>query len=249
MSESDPTAAIPDPPPTGPRGAERAQKRQAVVISTLVTLGVAAVISFTFSPERAGKAIGLIALGAVYAVFTAMALGRLHLRGELRDELRPHGGDLALGAITAAFLYGIAMVAHLAITGPGSPRAGWIMRVYLQLGDPTVGPHMLRSAAIFVVAALEEVTWRGLVMRSLEGPVGESRALLLSTALFAIAHAPTIVLLADASAGPNPLVVSAALGCSLVWGFIALRYQRLVPAIFAHALFSWAVVEFPIWRP
>ena len=244
---SDPTAASPESP--GPRGAERSQKREAIAASTLVTLATAAAISFTFNPERAGQPIGLIVLGAVYAVFTALAIGRLHLRGDLRDQLRPRGGDLALGAITAAFLYGIAMVAHLAITGPGSPRAGWIMRVYLQLGDPTVGPHMLRSAAVFGVAALEEVTWRGLVMRSLEGALDKKRAWLLSTLLFAVAHVPTVYLLADTSAGPNPLVVAAALGCSLVWGFIALRYRRLVPAIFAHALFSWAVVEFPIWRP
>jgi hypothetical protein len=245
---SDPTAASSEPSP-GPRGAERSQKREAFAASTVVTLSVAAAITFTFNPERAGQPIGLIVLGAVYAVFTAMALGRLHLRGDLRDQLRPRGGDLALGAITAALLYGIAMVAHLTLTGPGSPRTGWIMRIYLQLGDPTVGGHMLRSAAVFGVAALEEVTWRGLVMRSLEGAVGETRALLLSTLLFAVAHAPTIYLLADANAGLNPLVVSAAFGCSLVWGFIALRYRRLVPAIFAHALFSWAVVEFPLWRP
>lgn len=244
---SEPAAASPEP--DFPRGLERSRKREAVVFSTLVTLGTAAAVGFTFHPDRAGRPIGLIVIGAVYAVFTAMAIFRLHLRGDLRDELRPHGGDLALGAITAALLYGIAMVGHLAITGPGSPRTGWIMRLYLQLGDPTIGPHMLRSAAVFGVAALEEVTWRGLVMRSLEGPLGDKRAWLLSTLLFAVAHTPTIVLLADASAGPNPLIVAAAFGCSLVWGFIALRYRRLVPAIFAHALFSWAVVEFPIWRP
>jgi hypothetical protein len=215
----------------------------------MVTLGVAAAISFTFNPERAGKPVALLVLGIVYALFTAVALGRLHLRGDLRDELRPRGGDLALGAVTAALLYGVAMVAHLMITGPGSPRTGWIMRLYLQLGDPSVSVHMLRSAAVFGVAALEEITWRGLVMRSLEDALDEKRAWLLSTLLFAVAHVPTVYLLADASAGLNPLIVLAAFGCSLVWGFIALRYRRLVPAIFAHALFSWAVVEFPIWRP
>ncbi len=246
---SDPTAASPEPPPETPRGDKHRARREALLLSTVVTLGVAAAISFTFNPERAGQPIGLIVLGAVYAVFTAVAIGRLHLRGDLRDELRPQGGDLALGAITAALLYGIAMVGHLLITGPGSPRSGWIMRLYLQLGDPSVGGHMLRSAAVFGVAALEEVTWRGLVMRSLEGALDKTRAWLLSTLLFAIAHVPTVYLLADTSAGPNPLIVAAAIGCSLVWGFIALRYRRLVPAIFAHALFSWAVVEFPIWRP
>lgn len=246
---SEPSAEGREPQAAGPRGAERSAKREAIAAALLATIATFAAIRFTFDPERAGKPIGLIVLGAVYVVFAALALGRLHLRGELRDELRPKGGDLTLGAITAALLYGVAMVGHLAVTGPGSPRAGWIMRIYLQLGETSFEGHMLLSASVFGIAALEEITWRGLVLRSLERAVDEKRALLLSSVLFAVAHVPTIVLLADPSAGPNPLIVGAALGCSLVWGFIALRYRRLVPAIFAHALFSWAIVEFPIWRP
>jgi membrane protease YdiL (CAAX protease family) len=223
--------------------------REALTYAVVVTLATAAAVSFAFNPERAGKSTSLVPLAAAYAIFTAVALVRLHRRGELRGEMRPQSGDLTLGAVTGALLYGIATLGHLAVTSRGSPREGWIMRLYLQLGDPADERRILLGGAVFVIAALEELTWRGLILRSLEDPLGPTRAWLVSSLLFAVAHVPTVILLADPVAGPNPLIVSAALGCSFVWGFIAMRYRRLVPAIFAHALFSWAVVEFPIWRP
>jgi membrane protease YdiL (CAAX protease family) len=40
----------------------------------------------------------------------------------------------------------------------------------------------------------------------------------------------------------------AALGAGLVFGGIARLRGRLMPAIFAHALFDWcAVMMFPLW--
>jgi membrane protease YdiL (CAAX protease family) len=123
------------------------------------------------------------------------------------------------------------------------------MRLYLQIGDPDAEGQVLVGASVFLIGALEEVTWRGLVLRELAIPGGETRAWLLSTALYMAAHLPTLFLLSDPRAGLNPLLVMASLGCGLVWGRIAIRADRLVPAIFAHALFSWAIVEFPVWRP
>ena len=49
--------------------------------------------------------------------------------------------------------------------------------------------------------------------------------------------------------GLNPLLVAAGITYSLVWGRLAMRMDRLPPALFAHALFTWGVFEFPIWRP
>jgi hypothetical protein len=30
---------------------------------------------------------------------------------------------------------------------------------------------------------------------------------------------------------------------------MVLRTGRLTPAILAHALFSWSIIEFPLWQP
>lgn len=240
---SDEVPATPTEPPSP--GAWR----EAIVTSVAVTLATAAAITYAFDPARAGSAALLVAIGALYVVLGAATFYRLYARGELAEQMKPRYGDLALGAAAAGLLYGVATAGHLAITGPGSPRVGWIMRLYLQIGDPDAEGQVLVGASVFLIAALEEITWRGLVMRALEGPMGQTRAWLASTLLYTAAHLPTLFLLADARAGYNPLLVLAALGCGLVWGRIAIRADRLVPAIFAHALFSWAIVEFPVWRP
>ena len=44
------------------------------------------------------------------------------------------------------------------------------------------------------------------------------------------------------------LLVLGALAGSVMWTGIYLRRGRLLPAVFSHALFSWAMVEFPLWR-
>jgi hypothetical protein len=214
-----------------------------------VTLATAIVITFAFDPRRAGTPAMLIAIGLLYALIGAFALRRLDQRGELWSRFRPAGGDLTLGAVVAALLYGGAHLVDQTIAAHGSIREAWIMRVYLQVGDPDAPSHVLVGGAVFVIAALEELVWRGLVMRTLEAAYGPRRALVVTSLLFATAHLPTLYLLGDPTAGPNPLIVLAALGCGAVWGLVYLRTNRLLPALFAHALFSWAVVEFPIWRP
>ena len=125
------------------------------------------------------------------------------------------------------------------------------MRVYLQVGDPEMlQRHMLVvSLGVCTVAALEEISWRGYVFPILEERLGTRRAWPATAVLYAVAHLPTMVLLRDAFAGPNPLVVLAALGCGLVWGLVVARTGRLPVAIVSHVLFTWGVVlQFPLWR-
>lgn len=234
---------------TDPREPARSTAGEAALIAAGVTAATTLTIAWAFHPDRAGAAGMLFALGAVYGPGAALTLWWLRRRGELRAALRPLGGDLTLGAVIAALLYGAAMGAQLLIAPAGSPRQAWILRLYLQLGDPEAMGRVLVGGVVFGIAALEELVWRGLAMRAMEGPMGPLRAWLLSSVLYAVAHLPTVFLLGDPAAGPNPLVVMAALGCGLVWGRMVLRWGRLTPAVFAHAFFSWAIVSFPIWRP
>jgi membrane protease YdiL (CAAX protease family) len=44
-------------------------------------------------------------------------------------------------------------------------------------------------------------------------------------------------------------VVLAAFGCGMVWSLLVIRTGRLTPALLAHALFSWSIIEFPLWTP
>lgn len=223
--------------------------RSAFFAAAIVTLATAGVLAFAFDVELAGTPAMLAAIGAVYAVLGAVTIQRLRARGELIEQLRPRYGDLAVGAAIGALLYAVAMAGHMALSRWSSAYVGWIMRIYFQVGDPDGEGQVLVGACIFLIAALEEISWRGLVLRELEDPLGSSRAWIVTTLLYGAAHIPTVFLLAVPRAGLNPLLVVAALGCGLVWGRVAIRAERLAPAIFAHAFFSWAIVEFPIWRP
>ncbi|MDI1450657.1 CPBP family intramembrane glutamic endopeptidase [Polyangium sp. 6x1] len=228
---------------------EPTSKREALFIAGGVTVASALAVGSAFSDEHAGTPWMLGSLAIVYTALAAFTVWRLRARGELDEQLRPRGGDLTVGAVVAAVLYGVATGVHLLVTSPPSPRAAWIMHVYATLGDPAAEGRHLLGGAVFVVAALEELVWRGLVQRALLAPFGWLRAWLLQAALFGVAHLPTMFLLGDARVGPNPLLVAAGVAYSLVWGRLAMRMDRLPPALFAHALFTWGVFEFPIWSP
>ncbi|HSN98209.1 MAG TPA: CPBP family intramembrane glutamic endopeptidase [Candidatus Nanopelagicales bacterium] len=234
---------------TDPREPPRATRAEALLIAAGVTVATAAGNAWAFSPSRAGAADTLSSLAAVYVPAAALTALWLRRRGELRSMLRPLGGDLALGFLIAALLYAAALGASLLFMPHGSAREAWILRFYLHLGGPEEVGRVAVGGAVFVIAALEEVVWRGLAMRALAGPFGAVGAWLPSAALYGAAHLPTAVLLGGPEAGLNPLLPLAALGCGLVWGRLLLLKGRLVPALFAHAFFSWAVASFPIWRP
>jgi membrane protease YdiL (CAAX protease family) len=213
-----------------------------------VTLTNAGVIAYAFDPARAGQSAVLGALAVFYGLLATLALHRLYRRGELVRRFLPARGDITLAAATAGVLYGGAHIAASLLAAHGSPRELWVMRLYLQLGDPDAPGRSLVGIAVFGVAALEEIVWRGLVMPSIQDVAGPWRAVALSTALYAVAHLPTLVFLRAPGAGYNPLVLLAALGCGLVWGLLVLRTGRLLPALLAHALFSWSIIEFPLWQ-
>lgn len=257
MSDPDPRDPVPSsgdeevaPSTRSPLPSEDLTSPRGALFTALgVTAVTAAGIAYAFDPRRAGQPSMLISLGALYAVLATFAVLRLRRQGDLRTALRPLGGDLSLGAASAGLLYGVAHIVEQSVAKHGAPQEAWLMRLYLQLGDPNAQGRMLLGVIVVAIAALEELTWRGLVMRSLHEVLGGGRAWILSSLLFALAHAPTMLLLGDPIAGRNPLVVLAALGGSLVWGALVLRSNRLVPSLFSHALFTWAIVEFPLWRP
>ena len=212
---------------------------------------VAAAMTLAMQKNMAGNPLALVVLGVPYAVLTVLAVLYLRREGTLGDKLRPRSGDLTFGALVTLMLFFGAIAGRKFLAPHGSVREAWVMRVYLQIGDPEFLQQRVVgvSLGIVVVAILEEIAWRGLVYALVEERLGTRRAWPATAALYAAAHLPTLVLLADPYAGPNPLIVLAALGCGLVWGLIVARTGRLPVAIFSHALFTWCVaVQFPLWR-
>jgi membrane protease YdiL (CAAX protease family) len=187
-------------------------------------------------------------IGGFYGVTTLLAILRLHRAQNLRT-LRPKGGDVTLAAVFSGALWAMSFGVSKVFMAAGTPREGWLVNLYLLLGNPAAPSRHAASIAVFLVAAAEEITWRGLVLDSLEGRLGPMRAALITSTLWAFAHVPTLYRLGDAISGYNPLLVVGAFGCGLVWSFLRFRTGRLVVAVLSHAIFSWAIVEFPLWKP
>jgi hypothetical protein len=250
------------------------------VLIPAVTLALTAIAYyFGFQWRFASTPLMLLIIAAPYVALTPVALVRLHRDGVLGEKLKPRSGDLAFGAVVTVMLYFGALVGRMGVTPHGTAREGWLMRVYLQIGDPESVKNrvVMLSVALALIAILEEIVWRGLVYGEVrayflrrqsasadpyapgqagmmshqanEESLGTRRAWPVTALLFAAASLPTLYDLRDPFAGPNPVIPLAALGCGLVWGFIAAQTERLPVAIFSHVFFTLAVgVWFPLWR-
>ena len=215
--------------------------------------GIVAIVGATaylaFQTERAGeRSFWLLAGGPVLALAPiAILIGWRD--GELAAWMRPKAGDFTLGFLSAALLFLGAYGFSRLVLPSGSPRAIWLARLYLQMGDPaTLREHpALLFAGLIGVAAAEEIVWRGLATSLLAGALGSRWAWVGSAALYALAYVPTMWALRVPS-GLDPLLPLAALGAGLTWGWMARRFDRLTPGIVSHALFDWCiVVMFRLW--
>jgi membrane protease YdiL (CAAX protease family) len=221
----------------------------------LISVAVAALIGIAMfvgmRPSVAGSPLVFAAPLVPYIGLAAAAIWRMRRDGTMGSKLRPRSGDLTFGALAATMLYLAAVAGRELLCPRGSLREVWIARIYHQIGVSAEldRQHVVAvSAAIMVLAALEEIAWRGLIFSTLEERLGTRRAWPATAVLYAAAHLPTLTLLTEPFAPPNPLVVLMALGGGLVWGLIVARTDRLPVAILSHVLFSWGViVVFPLW--
>jgi membrane protease YdiL (CAAX protease family) len=141
--------------------------------------------------------------------------------------------DVALGAA-------VALVALLVIV----PAVGLLLRPLL--GDPDVsqpvtdlvdeahGPALIGLVLIAVVGAplVEELFFRGLLLRSIEKSVGTGWAIAGSSVFFGLSHPNNL----PADAQILVMVALAALAVAL--STVAVKTRRLGPSIVAHALFN-----------
>ena len=102
-----------------------------------------------------------------------------------------------------------------------------------QMGLPA-GTVVALDVVVMVGGALSSVLWGWAADR-----LGSRRGWPLAALLYAVALLPSVYLLSDPSAGLNPLVVIAALGCGIVWSFMASLGGRLAPVIISHMAFTY----------
>jgi len=213
----------------------------------LLTLALTvAGIAYSFSEARAGSPWFWLGVSLPYLILVPLALHKMWDEGTLVDLLTPRWGDLSLGAVSMIGLLFASWAARKILSPLGSPRQAWLFSIYLQLGNPE---HLQRSTAytllILVICVAEEIVWRGMVLGDLTERFGRRAALPLSALAYAFATLPTIWLLRDPIAGPNPLFITAAVGCGLVWSFLAAQVGRLTPVVISHMAFTYfTIVQF-----
>ena len=211
-----------------------------MLIVALVLIVLAAANGFALRPSLAGSTGMWLSLAGAYVVLSGLALYVMWNEGTLVDRLKPRWGDISLGAFTAILLLVASWGARSVLAPAGTAQNAWLLHIYLQIGPPErIQRSIELTLLVLLVPVLEEVVWRGLVLDRLTDRLGKRRAWPLAALLYALALLPSVFLLSDPSAGLNPLLVIAALGCGIVWSFMASISGRLPPVIISHMAFTY----------
>jgi membrane protease YdiL (CAAX protease family) len=214
---------------------------------TLLTMALStAAMAFAFQPELAGTFWFWVALGVPYLALAALALHKLWDEGTLLDVLSPRWGDLSIGVLVGAILLAASFGARAVLAPAGSTRLAWLFRIYAQIGDSDqVQRSVIYTCMLLVIVVCEELVWRSMVLDELTERFGPRRGWPLAALCYGLTALPTLYTLRDPNAGLNPLLLTAALGCGIVWTFLASLKGRLVPVIIAHGVFTYfSLVQF-----
>jgi uncharacterized protein len=214
---------------------------------TLLSLSLLTIaMACAFRISLAGTPWFWVVIGVPYAALAAVALRKLWDEGVLVDVLSPRWGDFSLGFLTAALLLLASWGARAVLAPAGSTRVAWLFRIYAQTGDAdAVQRSVLYTGALLVIIVCEELVWRSMVLDELTLRFGTRRAWPLAALGYGVTALPTLFTLRDPVAGYNPLLVTAAIGCGIVWSFLASIKGRLLPVIIAHGVFTYfSLVQF-----
>jgi membrane protease YdiL (CAAX protease family) len=159
------------------------------------------------------------------ALFGAAAvLANLRALRALGPRFTPRPAELAIGLALGLALVGLTRL----VFALGQPLLASEVERALAIIDPS----LLLLPAVLVVIAAEELIWRGLALEAFGGRAG---AVLASSAIYAVAQAPT----------GSWLVVCAALGLGGTWAAVAAWRRNLWPGLISHAIWTLST----IWGP
>jgi uncharacterized protein len=147
--------------------------------------------------------------------------------------LRATPADVPVGLLAGVLTQLVVLLLYIPLLELLDKSSREVEKEARELTDKADGAGVLLLVLMVVVAApvVEELFYRGLVLRSLERRFGPAPALWLSAAVFGVAHFQDIQL-------PALVVVG------LVTGWLAQRTGRLGPSIFAHVTFNGVTVLF-----
>ncbi|MCU1462349.1 MAG: Abortive infection protein [Acidimicrobiales bacterium] len=179
-------------------------------------------------------ATGLVGLWAGFVgvpIWAARRKGSGRVAEDFGLRIRPVDAVIgAAGALAATLAESVVVAIIRGITGP--------VKVSQDVGNTIKQAHGAELAAAFVLTVLavpivEELFFRGLVLRALERRFPAAAAIVVSAVVFGFAHYQ-----GDVPAKSAWTVVAGLFVVGIVLGVLAHRIGRLGPGIVAHALFN-----------
>jgi membrane protease YdiL (CAAX protease family) len=210
------------------------------VLAALLVVAVAVAFALRLPPPTTGVSLWL-GMALPYAALGLVGVFHLRRHGLLRPLARFRPGDPSLGIGSGVLLLMAAWALSRWLLPPDSLAHAWVLRLFLAMGDVSSGAVTL---CLIAISVLEELVWRGWVQSELSSRLGPRRGWMACALLYAVAHAATLVTLADPLAGPNPLVVLRALGSGLCWSFLRERTGRIMPGLFSHATCTYLATQY-----
>jgi membrane protease YdiL (CAAX protease family) len=169
-------------------------------------------------------------MGTVIAVLIGTAVfADASFTRSLQEDLKVEiARKVALGVLTAAFLYGVFYLGN-GFARSFLPFAGDnIGAVYgLRSG---VSPLRVGLLLAFLIGPGEELFWRGWLQRSWQERFGPA-ALPFTAALYAAVHI----------ASGNPMLILAAAVCGVYWGFLYRRFNSVLLVAVSHTIWDLMV--------
>lgn len=146
-------------------------------------------------------------------------------------SVRPR--DIAIGVASALLLYAIFWMGQQIALGIFPFATEQISNVYATRAQ--LDPLWVGLLLFFLLGPSEEIFWRGFVQRQLSERFSAQRALLMTTASYALVHIWTL----------NIMLICAAAVAGLFWGWLYERERSLLSVMLSHAL--WDVLIFVIF--
>jgi membrane protease YdiL (CAAX protease family) len=170
--------------------------------------------------------------GVAYVICAALALVYLRSEEALTEQLQYKGGDATRGLLAAAgalvVVYGASVAALALLPTFATRELTTVVRTVVAVPE-----KWQRLCAIVVLAAAEEIVWRGAVLHALEARIGSARAPWVAGALYVASLVPTLRL---------PMIGAAAV-LAVATTLVVRRTGRVTPAIIGHAMFTWLAIE------
>ena len=143
--------------------------------------------------------------------------------------------DVALGLLTAVFLYGVFYIGNELSTLLFDFSRPQVDSVYsMRDGESKL---FLGLALLFWIGPAEEIFWRGYIQREVESKKGTWKAFIITTLIYAFVHIWAF----------NFMLFMAALICGAFWGLMYTQKKNLLPLVISHAVWYFAIfILFPI---